>query len=300
MSWSVLGVLGLAVLVSFAGAFTSSASGLQLRSALRMKIQMEGIRAQEKNADVEANAGVADHNAALNGIVKRSTLRLDKYMVSDGGTPSLGDPNKVVAISGGLSKFQMDAILELTTQALCEDAREDREKLGLFGHLDVNMDGTLSVEEFMPFAKQQGVEVVDQAALQAFFNLFDTNKDGVVSPREFFAWFANKQEDKEVIADANGDKHLSRGAFTKYFFTLSLPWVMLLGYQKAGAGKKLMGTPNTFDLTQLKNVPLETAFTETTFEAVANQMYNQDYTDTKQVCCKYSYMHICVYLFMHI
>jgi len=176
----------------------------------------------------------------------------------------------------------MDTILELTTQTLCEDAREDKEKLGLFGELDKNMDGSLSVEEFKPFAKSQGVEVDDKAALQIFFNLFDANKDGVVSQGEFFAWFAKKEEEKEVIKNADDAERLTRGAFTQYLLTLSLPWLVLLGYQKVGAGKKPKNEPNMFDPTQLKDKPLETAFTETTFEAVTKEMYNQDYTDTTE------------------
>lgn len=226
-------------------------------------MQMTDIGVEDKKADLDKKARAAKER--LDQLATTRASALDSFP---------GDPDKIVAYKEGLTPLQIDAILELTTEALCESAQEDRTKMGLFEKLDKNKDGSLSRDEFKAFGKSQGISDDNQTR---FFSQFDTNKDGVISKNEFLAWFQTQNGGGEATPTSGEEKLFTRQELSRYTVSLALPWIALLGYQKVSAVRKPTPEPNTFDPTRLKGKPVETAFTEKNFEAVTSQMYNKEY-----------------------
>jgi len=98
--------------------------------------------------------------------------------------------------------------------ALASKTTNTARLMKVFGDLDRNGNGSLSLEEFTPFAKiahhsdSDDDDSVHGKDVQEFFNHVDTNSDGAISDSEFLAFFrqALECEDLDILGDAEQEE----------------------------------------------------------------------------------------------
>eukprot|EP00298_Acanthocystis_sp_HF-20_P011087 c19223_g2_i2.p1 GENE.c19223_g2_i2~~c19223_g2_i2.p1 ORF type:complete len:175 (-),score=56.71 c19223_g2_i2:28-477(-) len=93
----------------------------------------------------------------------------------------------------------------------------------LVNEVDVDGDGHIDFSEFLTMMAKKMAEVDEEAELREAFNLFDTDKNALISPYEFkqaMVKLGEKLSDAEIQAlfkqaDLNGDGYVDYSEFKK-------------------------------------------------------------------------------------